>query len=143
MRGWTHEAELVAGKRTSASQITDLFRLGPSVLLLLIDDKTVATVHVEQFDDGCYIGMLATEPGQQNLGLGKLMLEHAERFAVEQCSARRLKMFVLSSRPELLAFYERRGYARTGEQEAYPVEAGVGTPKSGDLHVLSLEKIPV
>jgi hypothetical protein len=52
-------------------------------------------------------------------------------------------MSVLSSRPELLAFYERRGYARTGEQAAYPVGAGVGTPRSEALHVLSLEKMAI
>ncbi len=141
-RGWTHEAELVAGERTSTLQVAELFRPSSSVLLLLIEGKVVACVHVEQSGNACYIGMLATEPRQQQLGLGKRMLERAERFAVEQCSATHLKMSVLSSRPELLAFYERRGYARTGVQEAYPVSAGVGTPKSKELHVLSLEKIP-
>lgn len=142
-RGWTHEADLVAGDRTSAAQVAGLLRPGSSVLLLLIDGTIAACVHVERAADACCIGMLATEPKWQNLGLGKRMLEQAERFAVDVWSARCLLMSVLSSRPELLAFYERRGYARTGELTAYPVGAGVGTPRSEALHVLSLEKMAV
>ena len=139
-RGWTHEADLVASDRTSAAQVAGLLRPGSSVLLLLIDGTIAACVHVEQVVDACRIGMLATEPKWQNLGLGKRLLEQAERFAVDVWSARCLLMSVLSSRPELLAFYERRGYARTGERTAYPAGAGVGTPKREDIHVLHLEK---
>lgn len=142
-RGWTHEADLVAGERTSAMQVAGLLRPDSTVLLLLVGGKVAACVHVERSADVCGIGMLATEPKWQNRGLGKRMLEHAERFAVEVCAARRLRMSVLSSRPELLAFYERRGYAGTGEQAAYPVGAGVGIPRSETLHVLSLEKMAV
>ena len=139
-RGWTHEADLVASDRTSAAQVAGLLRPGSSVLLLLIDGTIAACVHVECAEDACRIGMLATEPKWQNLGLGKRLLEQAERFAVDVWSARCLLMSVLSSRPELLAFYERRGYARTGERTAYPTEAGVGRPKREDIHVLHLEK---
>lgn len=142
-RGWTHEADLVAGERTSAMQVAGLLRPDSTVLLLLVEDTVSACVHVERSADTCSIGMLATEPKWQNRGLGKRMLEHAERFAVEVYAARRLRMSVLSSRPELLAFYERRGYAGTGEQAAYPVGAGVGTPRSEALHVLSLEKMAI
>lgn len=141
-RGWTHEADLVAGPRTSAAQVAELFRAGSSVLLMRLEDQVVACVHVAQSVDSCTIGMLATAPGQQNLGLGKRMLQHAEQFAAKHYAARRLDMSVLSSRPELLAFYERRGYVLTGEREDYPVDAGVGTPWHEKLHVLSLQKIP-
>jgi ribosomal protein S18 acetylase RimI-like enzyme len=86
--------------------------------------------------------MLATDPKLQAQGLGKQVLLHAEAYATEYFEASVLKMSVLSSRPELLAFYERRGYVLTGEVEEYPLSAGVGQPIVAGIHVLSLAKAP-
>ena len=111
------------------------------MLLLRQQGEIVACVHVQaDGPDAAGIGMLASEPRLQAQGLGKQMLQHAEQFAVQQLGARILRMSVLSSRPELLAFYERRGYQRTGELESYPLTAGVGQPLRADLHLLMLEK---
>jgi hypothetical protein len=70
------------------------------------------------------------------------MLSHAEEYALENFQASAFKMSILSSRPELLAFYERRGYGLTGEIEAYPSSAGVGQPIVDGIRVLSLLKRP-
>jgi ribosomal protein S18 acetylase RimI-like enzyme len=86
--------------------------------------------------------MLATNPKVQTQGLGKKMLTHAETYAIEHFKASVLKMSVLSSRPELLAFYERRGYVLTGDIEEYPLSADVGQPLVAGIHVLSLAKVP-
>jgi hypothetical protein len=43
-------------------------------------------------------------------------------------------MTVLSARPELLAFYERRGYSRTGERRPFPYGVSrYGLPRRDDL----------
>ena len=139
--GWTHESALVAGARISAQQVGELFTPDAAVLLLRQQGEIVACVHVQaDGPDAAGIGMLASEPRLQAQGLGKQMLQHAEQFALQQLGARILRMSVLSSRPELLAFYERRGYQRTGELESYPLTAGVGQPLRADLHLLMLEK---
>jgi hypothetical protein len=49
-------------------------------------------------------------------------------------------MVVLSARHELIEFYLRRGYSRTGEVSAYPVDADVGIPKIADLMIETLAK---
>ena len=49
-------------------------------------------------------------------------------------------MSVLSQRPELLAFYQRRGYQVTGETYAFPVEENVGQPLHADIHIIALQK---
>ena len=85
--------------------------------------------------------MLATDPALQAQGLGKQMLQHAEWHAAVHFNASVFKMSVLSSRPELLAFYQRRGYVCTGEIEDYPVSAGVGQPLIKSLHLVGLSKI--
>ncbi|MBM5573171.1 GNAT family N-acetyltransferase [Deefgea sp. CFH1-16] len=138
--GWTHEADLVAGERTSPEQLLSLFHEQSTILLLCLGPKIVACVHVQGGQSGAYIGMLTTNPTMQGRGLGKQMLLHAEAYATEHFEASIFKMSVLSSRPELLAFYERRGYVPTGEIEEYPLSAGVGQPIVAGIHVLSLAK---
>jgi ribosomal protein S18 acetylase RimI-like enzyme len=140
--GWTHEANLIAGERTTIDQVRCLFREQSTILLLCLAQKIVACVHVQAGQSGATIGMLATDPTMQAQGLGKQMLLHAEAYATEHCAASVFKMSVLSSRPELLAFYERRGYSLTGEVEEYPTLAGVGQPMVAGIQVLSLIKAP-
>jgi hypothetical protein len=68
------------------------------------------------------------------------MLQHAEDFAAARFKATDIRMAVLAARPELIAFYERRGYARTGQVADYPVAAGVGQPRVEGLKVAILGK---
>lgn len=84
--------------------------------------------------------MLATSPFLQNNGLGKQLLAAAEDFATMHYGATSYQMSVLSSRPELLAFYERRGYQLAGTISPYPVDADVGQPRNLNLQVLDLHK---
>jgi ribosomal protein S18 acetylase RimI-like enzyme len=139
--GWTHEANLVSGDRTTVPQVLGMLQKPSTVLLLCDGANAVACVHVQGHpSDTAYIGMLATDPKLQAQGLGKQMLRHAEKYAAEHFKALAFKMSVLSSRPELLAFYERRGYVQTGEAEEYPLSAGVGQPLLSDMHLLLLAK---
>jgi len=138
--GWTHEANLIAGERTSTEQVRSLLHLQSTILLLRLGQEIVACVHVQNSQSGAYIGMLATNPAMQAQGLGKQMLRHAEAYAIDHYDVSVLKISVLTSRPELLAFYERRGYVLTGQVEEYPVSAGVGQPRIAGIQLLSLEK---
>lgn len=139
-RGWTHESELVSGQRINTEQVTSLMSEHGSVLVAHEEGNLLGCVHVEQATPYCYIGMLATMPSQQNKGLGKKLLAAAEDLAIARYGAQGFKMSVLSSRPELLAYYERRGYRLTGSTHPYPAEAGVGQPLDANLLVLELIK---
>jgi hypothetical protein len=68
------------------------------------------------------------------------MLMAAEAYAIKCFNPQRLMMSVLSSRMELLSFYQRRGYQLTGKTTAYPIDAGVGILLLQDLQVLELSK---
>jgi GNAT superfamily N-acetyltransferase len=144
-------------ERASASGGKCLFRWneleGPSVQVcgplvdialstsgVCADAAIVACVYLQNGASGVYIGMLATEPVRQALGLGKQMLLHAEEYAKAHFDARAFRMSVLSSRPELIAFYERRGYVRKGDVEDFPVSAGVGVPLVDGLQLETLVK---
>ncbi len=140
--GWTHESGLVSGQRISAEQVIGAMRGSHAVLLVAQEGESLlGCVHVENAAPWCHIGMLATLPSLQNRGLGKKLLAAAEDLAVSRHGAQGFKMSVLSSRPELLAYYERRGYRLTGLAHPYPVEAGVGQPLNANLQVLELIKL--
>lgn len=141
LRGWTHESDLVAGERTNERQVADaISRKDSFVLIGLRGQEVVACVHVEKEGTNCHIGMLAVSPILQRKGIGRRMLSHAERFGSETFASEAFTMLVLSERPELISFYMKCGYQRTGATMDYPLSAGVGVPTRGDLKVEVLKK---
>ena len=138
--GWTHESALVAGDRTSAEQVAQQMTPSAPVLVAMRNQEIIACVQITHEAPVCWIGMLATLPSAQNAGMGKKMLMAAEAYAIKHFAPERWMMSVLSSRPELLRFYQRRGYQLTGQTSDYPVKAGVGIPLVNDLRLLELSK---
>ena len=139
--GWTHESGLVAGCRIHADQVAALISQADSVVWLgLRGSEIVACVHVEKDRHAARIGMLAVKPELQGAGAGKQMLARAEDHARTAWHPEKFSMTVLSSRPELLSFYFRRGYRRSGSVLDYPLHAGTGTPINAGLKMEVLEK---
>jgi ribosomal protein S18 acetylase RimI-like enzyme len=120
--------------------VADLLGSGSDVLLLHEGQQLVACVHVQGDETHATIGMLAIDPSRQRSGLGKFMLAHAESHAFDVFHAEKIHLWVLASRPELLAFYERRGYQLTGDTAPYPEDADVGQPLVAGLTLLCLSK---
>lgn len=118
-----------------------LTRAQSAVLVGVAGSEIIACVHVEKTGADADIGLFSVLPSWQDQGIGKWLLNEAERHAAYVLNADRIVMTVVSQRPELLAFYQRRGYRRTGEFSAYPIDARVGTPKV-DLTVERLVKLP-
>lgn len=141
LQGWTHESNLVTGDRTSPQQVEKLLTTDSCVLLVLLNGEIAGCANVKRLGTTCQIGMLATHPRVQNQGIGHQMLNHAEQFAAESCHAKRIEISVLAGRPELLAFYERRGYFSEGLPEPYPSGQGFGVAINAGLGILRLKKI--
>lgn len=115
-----------------------------SVILLLGDGGTNALlgcVHLEADGDSCELGMLAIDATNQASGLGKLLVSRAETWAMEHWHATIMRMHVISVRTELLAWYDRRGYTRTGERLPFAgPAASLSRPTQGSLFFETLEK---
>ena len=140
-RGWTSEADIVKGNRTTNEQINALLDKQNSHLLLMQHhERLIGCVHLQKHGQSCDIGMLTIHPQWQDMGMGKVLLKRAEEFAIKQFEIQFLEMSVLSVREELLQFYQRRGYHLTGRSETYPYEANVGTPLQSNIQVLKLLK---
>ncbi|WP_459980847.1 GNAT family N-acetyltransferase [Nocardioides sp. AN3] len=133
--GWTTEADILEGQRTDPEGVRDVIvRSGSRMLLAERDGDLVACCQLEHRGAVCYFGMFAVRPGSQGGGLGKVVMAEAERIAREEWGARSMEMTVISVRDELIAFYERRGYRRTGELSPFPYgDERFGLPQREDL----------
>lgn len=107
--GWTHEAHLVQGERTSPQQVEVLIKAS-TVLVGTLAERVVACAHISAEGEEAHIGMLAVEPALQTGGIGKALLTRAEEYASQVLGATDLMLIVLRNRSELIAFYLRRGY---------------------------------
>ncbi len=127
--GWTHEADFLTGPRTDAATLArGIVDPAQTFLLAVPTDAIAACVAVSDRGDGvAYLGMLAVEPTGQANGLGRTMIAAAEDYA-RRLGATRMEMTVVDSRAALIAWYERRGYARTGEARPFPPELLEGAP---------------
>ena len=76
----------------------------------------------------------------QGRGIGKHLIEVAEKFVQQEWGVRKMQMTVLTLRRELLAFYERRGYRRTGIIKPFPTDVRAGIPLVEGLAFEVLEK---
>lgn len=140
--GWSHEADLLSGPRTSVAELQSFLDAGECLLIWRDGGVLRACVRLKPLGDKLvYLGMLTVDPRLQGEGLGKRLLAAGEAYAREELGAERMEMQVFSRRRELLAFYERRGYRPTGEKRPFPYEEW---PASGalfdDLEFLVLEK---
>lgn len=129
-KGWTTEADLLGGQRVDVEGMKLLLSAPDSVVFLAEDsDSFIGCVEVKSTEKGCYIGMLTVDPTLQNKGVGKVLLQHAEEYAARNGSPRAF-MTVIGVREELIAWYERRGYRRTGAQQDFPThDPRFGIPK--------------
>lgn len=140
--GWTTEADLLDGNRIDPEVLrADLERPRSRVLLAEADGGLQACAHVADEDGAGYFGMFAVRPGLQGGGLGKQLLAECERIARDEWQLPVMRMTVIDVRAELIAFYERRGYRRTGEFKPFPYgDTRFGQPKRDDLRFEVLEK---
>lgn len=141
--GWTHEADLLDGQRTDPSVLAAILDDPDKRLLVArVEGVISASVVIESRRDGAaYLGMLAVDPRRQANGVGRALIDAAEQAARTVFSASRIEMTVIERRAELIAYYQRRGYALTGERRAFPYDdRSIGIPLSRDLDFVVLVK---
>jgi ribosomal protein S18 acetylase RimI-like enzyme len=140
-QGWTTEADLLTGLRTTRETVLSLLGDKNSQLLLCKQDKALlgclALLHQHSQVE---MSMFAVSPQHQGMGIGKQLLQQAEQTAIRQWSAKQAMMSVISCRHELIAYYERRGYTLTGEQKPFPVNPALWTPLANNLTLSILAK---
>jgi ribosomal protein S18 acetylase RimI-like enzyme len=140
---WNVEAGLVEGPRLTEATLREELAEKPELLVWreVPGGPLMGTVWMQPKVDGVwYLGLLTVRPDVQDRKLGRALLTAAEAYARER-GGRRITMTVLSGRDELMGWYERRGYRKTGETQPYPYGDGRhGRPLRDDLHFVVMEK---
>jgi len=140
--GWTTEADLIDGNRIDSGTLHEyIARPRSRVLLAERVHELLGCAHIGVEDGAGYFGMFSIRPDLQGVGIGKLLLAEAERVVREEWQLPAMRMTVIDVRDELIAFYERRGYRRTGIKKPFPAtDPRFGLPKRDDLRFEVLEK---
>ncbi len=137
--GWTTEADLLDGQRTDVREVTGLIAHADTrIELAERDGEMVASCVVQRLVDEYagdgYFGMFSVRPSAQGHGVGRALLDEAERFATAAWHCAAMRMTVIDVRSELIAWYVRHGYRRTGEYKPFPYgDARFGIPRRADL----------
>ncbi|MFC5218361.1 GNAT family N-acetyltransferase [Streptomyces coerulescens] len=140
--GWTTEADILEGQRVDAEGVLEVVKSPDSRLITVErDGRVVACCQLEHRGTHAYFGMFAVSPALQGAGLGKVIIAEAERQARATWDATEMHMTVISVREDLIAWYERRGYRRTGRMTPFPYgDERFGIPQRSDLQFELLVK---
>jgi ribosomal protein S18 acetylase RimI-like enzyme len=145
VESWNVESGIIEGTRLTDSLLREDLAAKPNAHFLVHRDPEsraiIGTVWLEPVkDDAWYLGLFTVDPALQKQHLGRALLSAAEDFARAR-GAGRMRMGVLSVREALIAWYERRGYARTGETEPFPYgDNRFGRPLRDGLEFAILQK---
>jgi GNAT superfamily N-acetyltransferase len=110
------------GDRINADGVRAL--QGTGAFLLLEDEgEVVGSVYVEVRGDRGYLGLLAVDPDRQGSGYGRVLMNAAEEYFLQN-GASHADLRVVNLREELPPFYRHLGYAECGtEPFSEPEEA--------------------
>lgn len=139
--GWTTEADLISGLRTDMQDITSLLKSTENVIICCEENNYfIGSVLIKKCEDYADIGMFAVRPNYQMQGVGKQLLSEAEQAVAKFWSLKRCVISVIPSRKELVEYYQRRGYQRTGIKKEFPINPRLWEPKVSGLTLELLEK---
>lgn len=140
-QGWTTEANLLDGIRIDELTMIKYFQDPYVTILKYVNDQgdIIGCVYLEIKGQRLYLGMLTVLPLLQANGIGRQLLHESEIVATElKCDS--IYMTVITSRLELIQWYERRGYHATGELLPFHEGTRFGVPlKEIELAVFEKE----
>jgi ribosomal protein S18 acetylase RimI-like enzyme len=144
--GWTTEADILDGMRTTTQEVAGLIQRDDAFILVgVLNDQIIATICCERQDaygkNIAHLGMIAVKPTLQGKSYGTTMLQAAEAMTMREWRVVGFHMAVITLREELIAFYERLGYSRSGEFKNFPENSALWQPKVPDLTLEYLVKI--
>ncbi|MFZ6753845.1 GNAT family N-acetyltransferase [Undibacterium sp. Dicai25W] len=140
-QGWTTEADLLEGSRIFAAEVLEIIAARDSVILLCLQEQEIiGCVHLQKNDDAAYLGMFVVRPNLQGNGIGKHFMQTAEQHAHKLWGINKIWMTVISVREELIAYYQRRGYLRTGRFKPFPKDNGKEQMLVDNLQFEEMEK---
>lgn len=140
-QGWTTEADLLAGLRTNTDEVLKQLHTPDSYFLLCLESGVLmGCICLEKYGNAAHLGMFAVQPHRQGVGVGRQLLDFAEQQAITLWQAEHTEMTVITQRKELIEYYQRRGYRRTGVLKPFPMKSALWTPLVSGLQLEVLKK---
>ena len=141
-QGWTTEADLLRGElRTDETTVEQLMKTEGAIFLKCVNEQEdiEGCVYLHKKENRLYLGMLSVSPMLQSKGTGKQLMGAAANYAKQE-GCHTIFMRVISVRHELIKWYEKQGYFKTGQTEAFPNDHRFGVPTQ-PLEFLIMEKM--
>lgn len=139
-KGWTTEANLLEGSRTTDAELTEIIQEKKNTILKFTENnQIIGCVLLIEKEDQLYLGMLTVSPELQNSGIGKKLLKQAEIHA-SALGLSKIVMTVISVREELISWYKRNGYVDTGAREPFPASDVFSQTTNEPLEFIVLKK---
>lgn len=146
---WNSESHLLKGPRTTLGEVEALIASPSSrIVVASRDGRLIGSALIQQTGDtecsirnrAAYFGLFAIDASARDIGLGKILLAECERRAAALWGSAAMSLTVISQREALIAWYERRGYRRTGARHPFPFSETTGeTRRDFDLVEMSKE----
>ncbi|CAF0864103.1 unnamed protein product [Adineta steineri] len=123
-QGWTNETELVPVSRTNPNNLLNLINTDGNIILMFFGENDqilkgcISLLHQTE-SKSARIGLFSVRPDLQARGYGKFILSTAENYALNNWNVEYIELSALIQRPELIAYYSRRGYIDTGKRQPF------------------------
>ncbi|KAI8379058.1 acyl-CoA N-acyltransferase [Radiomyces spectabilis] len=144
--GWTTEKDMVKGDRASVEDIENAVRCNgkPNFLMYAFErsdhgeELVVGTIQIQPCNGGteAEIGLFSVSPAHQSRGIGGKLLSAALQ-KMEQLGYENAVIQVLENRQDILAWYQKMGFVKTGERMPFVWPEKL---KIQGLHFLILKK---
>lgn len=125
------------GPRTDAARLSAAMETGEILVAISGEGQPVASVYVEPRGERVYMGLYAVDPRSQGEGLGRMLLEEAER-RLRAEGIKAIDITVLNLRPELMPIYRRLGFEETG---TLPFRMDQQVKPGFECHLISMTKM--
>jgi ribosomal protein S18 acetylase RimI-like enzyme len=141
-KDWTADMKLGASFRIDVEEITTQITKPDGAILVATDNSTlVASIEVSKRSaDLARLSMLAVDEHHQRGGIGRRVLAYAEDYCQRTWGVKKLGLNALSTRRELILWYIRHGYRKTGELTPFPKVHVKELALLDDLYFVELEK---
>lgn len=139
---WTADMRLGENFRIGVDEIMAQITKADSVILMAFDNEgLVGSAELSKRSvDLARLSMLSVDVRRQQGGIGRQILTYAEDYCQQTWAVKKMGLNALSTRGELLSWYMRRGYQKTGEFSLFPVEKFKELDLPEDLCFVELEK---
>ena len=127
------ESFFIDSNRITEAEVEESLSKG-DFLLAENGEKLLGCVYVEMRGARSYLGLLSVDPECQQVGVGSLLMNEAERYCRDRGS-QFMDILIVHLREDLPPYYKKRGYTENGTSP-FPADVETRVP----VHFINMSK---